>query len=482
MKTKSIKRNYIYNVLNRIFSLITPVITAPYISRVLEADGIGIYSYISSIAAYFTLVATLGITQYGQREISYVQDKIEKRTAVFWETKILEFCTSGIALFFYMIFIFYKDNSILYFVFALEILAVMFDVSWFFQGIEEFGKIVFRNIIIKILNISFIFLFVRDKNDLVVYAFGSSFFVFLNNISLWGCLTKYLCKVSISSLHPFRNFKVVLSLFIPEVAIQIYTVLDKTMLGIIGGNSFENGYYEQAMKISKMVLTLVTSLGIVVAPRIGFFYKQEKINEVRELMYNAYRFIWMAGMPLCVGLILVSSNFVPWFFGNGYEKVALLLKILAPLVLAIGFSNATGIQYLIQTQRQNLVTITVILGAFINFILNLFLIPVFQSVGASVSSVIAEFVVSIVQMIMIRKEISLFRVVIDGSRYFAASGVMAIFLTVLGRNMSASIIHTFILVGCGGLVYVLSLVIMKDAFLITNLELIIKGVRSGKRK
>ena len=266
------------------------------------------------------------------------------------------------------------------------------------------------------------------------------------------------------------------------MAIQIYTVLDKTMLGVIGGNSFENGYYEQAMKISKMVLTLVTSLGIVVAPRIGFFYKQEKINEVRELMYNAYRFIWMAWMPLCVGLILVSSNFVPWFFGNGYEKVALLLKILAPLVLAIGFSNATGIQYLIQTQRQNLVTITVVLGAFCNFILNLFLIPVFQSVGASISSVIAEFVVSIVQMLMIRKEISLFRVVIDGSRYFAASGIMAIFLTVLGRNMSASIIHTFILVGCGGLIYVLSLVIMKDSFLITNLELIIKGVRSGKRK
>lgn len=147
--------------------------------------------------------------------------------------------------------------------------------------------------------------------------------------------------------------KIIISLFIPTIAIQIYTVLDKTMIGVITQDSFENGYYELAIKISKMVMAVVTALGTVMIPRIGYHFEQGETQRIRSLMYRGYRFVWFLGVPLCLGMIMVCGNFVPWFFGEGYEQVVPLLQILSFLILAIGINNVTGMQYMIPTKRQN---------------------------------------------------------------------------------------------------------------------------------
>ena len=161
MGQKSIKKNYLFNLSYQILLLITPLITTPYVSRVLGVRGIGTVSYTESIATYFVLAATMGITTYGQREISYVQDSIEKRSTVFWNTKVLQFVTSFLAFIVYVVFAFIRKDSLIYLIFSLNIVAVFFDVTWFFQGMEEFGKIVFRNIVFKILNIVYIFAFIK---------------------------------------------------------------------------------------------------------------------------------------------------------------------------------------------------------------------------------------------------------------------------------------------------------------------------------
>ena len=161
---KSIKKNYIFNLSYQILLLITPLITTPYVSRILGADGIGTVSYAESIVSYFVLFATMGITTYGQREISYVQQSVEKRSAVFWNTKILEFVTSGIMLIVYLIFALFQKNALIYIILSCNIIAVFFDISWFFQGLEEFGKIVLRNVIFKFINIAYIFTVVRTKD------------------------------------------------------------------------------------------------------------------------------------------------------------------------------------------------------------------------------------------------------------------------------------------------------------------------------
>lgn len=476
MGQKSIKKNYIYNLIYQILTLITPLITTPYLSRVFGANGIGTCSYIESISSYFVLFATLGLTTFGQRETSYVQDDRKKRTIIFWETNIIELIASTLCIIAYVFFSFAQNNTNLYLVLVLNLFSVIFNISWFFQGMEEFGKIVLRNIIFKIINVIFIFVCVKTKNDIIVYLFGVAFFGLINNLSYWISIPKYIDKPVLRELHPSKHIKTVISLFVPTIAIQIYTVLDKTMIGVITKDSFENGYYEQALKIAKLVLTIVTSLGTVMIPRIGYHYSRGDDDMVKKYMYRAYKFVWLCGVPLTFGLIAVSSNFVPWFFGNGYDKVVPLLGILSFLILAIGINNVTGIQYLIPTKRQNTFSATVIAGSIINFVLNFFLIHMFKSMGAAVASVVAETTIAVLQIYIVRDELSPVEIVKCGKHYFIAGGIMLVVLLLIRDSFSASIVNTMVLVIIGVFVYGMILILMQDEFLLSNVKSILKKI------
>lgn len=475
---KSIKRNYVYNLVYQILVLITPLITTPYLSRVLGADGVGTLSFTESVVSYFTLFATFGMTTYGQREISYVQDSKDNRSNVFYETKILEFISTAIAVAVYLPFALCQNNSILYLIYGLNLLSVLANVTWFFQGMEEFGRIVARNIIFKLVNIAYIFAFVRQKDDLAIYAFGMAFFLLLSNLSLWVYLPKFIGAPNFKTIRPFRHILVIITLFIPTIAGQIYTVMDKTMIGIITKDSFENGYYEQASKISKMVLTIVTSLGTVMIPRIGYHFGRGETDKVNLYMYKAYRFVWFAGIPLSFGLVGVASNFVPWFFGDGYEKVIPLLSILGFLVIAIGLNNITGIQYLIPTKRQNLFTLTVFIGAGVNLLMNAILISRYQSIGAAIASVTAESAIALTQFWFIRKDISILKVFQSSKNYLFSGFAMLLVIKILGKQFLPSIFNTFLLVAIGGLLYLVLLILIKDSFLIENTSRIINKIKN----
>lgn len=470
MVKKSIRKNYIYNVTYQILTILTPFITAPYLSRVLTPAGIGNVSFAESIVAYFTLFATMGIATYGQREISYVQNDKEQRTIVFWNSKILEVITSLIALIVYIVYAINQANSILYLVLSMNILAKTADITWFFQGLEEFGKIVIRNCIIKFLQIVYIFALVKTRDDMVIYAIGLAGFTLLSSISLWTYLPNYIQKISFSKLHVFKDLPSVLSLFVPTIAIQIYTVLDKTMIGVITKNAAENGYYEQAIKISKMTLHIVTALGTVMVPRIGFLFNSGRHDDVKRYMYRGYQFVWFLGVPFCLGLVTCASNFVPWFFGLGYEKVIILLQILSFLILAIGINNVTGIQYLIPTKRQNIFTFTVIIGAVVNFSLNSLLIPRFQSAGAAVASVAAETVIAVIQLIIVRKELSLWHVIMIGRNYYIAGAVMAAVVFLISGKLMATVFNTVFLIMVGAICYFTILLLLRDPFFLDNMK------------
>ena len=473
MTQKSIKKNYIYNLIYQILTLITPLITAPYLSRVLQPDGVGRVSFVESIVSYFSLIAVMGISTYGQREISYVQDDIKKRSEVFWNTKILGFCISGATISAYLIFtLFQKDNTVIYLILTLNLVANFFDITWFFQGMEDFAKTVTRNAVFKIVQIIYIFVFVRRKEDILLYVLGIGLFATLGNISLWAYLPKYIKRVPRSDLCPFKNFKVVWSLFIPTVAIQIYTVLDKTMIGLITNSSFENGYYEQALKISKMLLALVTALGTVMVPRIGYLFEKGSKEDIQRYMYRGYRFVWFLGLPMCLGIIMSAANFVPWFFGAGYDKVVPILRILSLLILAIGINNVTGVQYLIPTKKQNIFTMTVVIGAITNFCLNMVLIYFFQSIGAAIASVTAESVIAIVQLIMVRKELSPVQVLKEGTHYWIAGAIMVLALVPVTKLLTPSMLHTIVIALIGAAVYVSVLLMERDEFLISNMKMI----------
>ncbi len=469
MANKSIKKNYIYNLLQQMLAIITPLITIPYISRVIGAEGIGVYSYTSSIVTYFAMFAALGTVTYGQREISYVQDDRAKRTRVFWDTEIRCVITTLIVLCAYVIFaLFQEQYKLIYAILAISIIEVAFNVTWIFMGMEEFGIIVRRNIVVRILNIAFIFIFVKDADDLPVYVFGLTIVMLLGYLSLWPFLPKFIGRPNIKELHPFKDFKVVLSMFVPTIAISIYTVLDKIMIGVLTQNAAENGFYDQSIKMARMALIFVTALGTVMVPRIGFLFEKKDQQQIKLFMYRSYKFVGFLGIPLCLGMAGLASNFVPWFYGPGFERVVPILSTLSLIIFAIGISNVTGVQYLVPTKRQNTLTKTVLIGAAFNFFFNLILIPNHGALGAAIASVLAELIIAAVQLFVVRKELSCITIIKNFMKYFVAGFLMFVVLKLIGGYFRPSALNTFTLALVGCFAYVAILFVLRDEFFLTN--------------
>lgn len=458
---KSIVKNYLYNMLYQILVLITPIITTPYISRVLGAKGIGIFSYSQSIAAYFVLFGTLGSSLYGQREIAYVQDNKTKRSNTFVEINIIRAIAVLASIVIYWLrFVKSGDNTLIYKILTLEIISAALDISWFFQGLEDFKKIFVRNFAIKIISILSIFLFVKKQSDLPLYALCYVLPVLLGNLSLWPAAFKLLQKGS--SYNFLRHIKPLLIFFIPQIATEVYTVLDKTMIGILANSIEEVGYYTQAQKMVKMTLCVVSSLGTVMLSAMSREFQKQNYKVIIDSVLKSYRFVFYIGMPMTFGIIGISRNFVPWFFGKGYESVKLIMAALAPIIVIIGMSNVTGRQFLLPTKRQKAFTISVFCGAGLNFVFNLFLIPIFNAMGAVIGTLIAEIGVTTIQLICIKNQIPLGRIFRLSIPYLLFSLVMMIPVTLIGEFMNSSPITFLIQLVVGGCVYLGLLILFKD--------------------
>lgn len=469
-KTKSIKKNYFFNLAYQFLVLFIPLITTPYISRVLAAEGVGTYSYTTAVVSYFVLIANLGSNYYASREIAYYRDDAYVRSKIFWEVIFFRLITTIISLTVYFIIVSHSENFVIYLVQSIWIISVPFDVSWFFAGMEEFGVTVLRNTIVKLAGLGYIFIFVRTKNDLVIYILGVAGAAFLGNISFWINVPQFIHRVPISELKPFRNWKVILQLFIPYIATQIYTTLDKTMIGYFANSSVYNGYYEQSEKIVKIALTVITTLGMVMVPRYAYLYKQKAWNEIHVFLKKSFSFVWLVGIPMCLGIIVVSDSFVPWFFGEGYDPVAPLMKIFSVLTISIGLSSLLGSQYLIPTGRQNYYTVTVAAGAVINVIFNFILIPRLMAYGAAIASITAESTIAILQMFILREEISLKLIFGTAKNYLIAGIVMFAVSFWASKHVDNHVIGTMSIVLCGGLVYASVLLVLKDDFLLYYLS------------
>lgn len=475
---KSVTKNYIYNLLYQVLLIILPLITTPYISRVLGADGIGIYSYTLSVATYFILFGSLGIAMYGQREIAYSRDDIYKRSKSFWEILILRISTMSISvILFTIIFANGKDYSLYYRILILELIANALDISFLFQGLEEFKKTVTRNLIVKLISVIFIFIFIKQPTDLWLYVLIYVLSNILGNLSLWIYLPRYIKKIKTKELNVKKHIMPTINLFIPQIAMQIYLVLDKTMLGNLLGDMSEVGNYEQSQKIVKLALSIITALGTVVAPRIANTISNGEKEKISGYIENSFTFVWFLGLPIMFGLMSVSNSLTAWFLGEGYEKSATLIKIGALLIMAIGLNNVTGIQYLIPAKKQNKYTKSVVIAAFINFILNCILIPKFKSSGAIIASVIAEFSIVFIQLYDVRKDFDLKIVVKNCYKFIVSSIIMFIPIFIMGYKMKPTIKTTIIQIIIGIIIYFASLIILKEKYIYQFLDKIRKKLK-----
>jgi len=462
---KSITKNYIYNLTYQILILILPLITTPYISRVLGAESIGIYSYTLSISAYFILFGSLGVALYGQREIAYNQDNKKKYSTTFWEIIIFRTVTMLISMIiFYATFVNGSQYQIYYKILLLELLGNCIDISWFFQGMEEFKKTVSRNIIVKIISVILIFCLVKCQADLYIYFWIYVLSILIGNGSLWLYLPKYLDKVKLRDLHIARHIRPTLGLFVPQIAVQVYTVLDRTMIGTIITDKSEVGFYDQSQKIIKVILAIITSLGTVMLPRVANTFASGDKKKVNEYMQKSFNIVFLLAFPMIFGVIAVSKAFVPIFFGPGYEKVSILMNVSSPIILLIGLSNVTGTQYLLPTKRQREFTISVVIGAVVNFFMNLLLIRRFGAIGASIGTVVAEFSVTAVQAYFVRKDFNLLKIIKLSKNYLISSVIMFIICSLLGYIKIKGSAILIIQVFAGVMTYGACMIALKDEF------------------
>ena len=354
------------------------------------------------------------------------------------------------------------DYAVYYRILLLEMLADCIDISWFYQGMENFRKTALRNIVVKIISVISIFVFIKNGNDVSKYILIYVLTTLLGNASLWIGIKKHIVKMKFKELQIWKQLKPTIALFIPQIAIQIYTVLDKTMIGAITNNMSEVGYYEQTQKVIKIILTIITSLGTVMMPRIAKCFADGEYDKIKEYMKNTFGFVYLLAFPMIFGIIAVSDSFVPIFFGDGYDKVKILIKAMSPTILFIGLSYITGTQYLLSTKKQKQYTISVICGATINAILNFILIKRLDSLGAVIATVIAEFTVMAVQLYYIRKEFD-FKEIIKSSRsYILSSLIMFAICMALGRIIKDDKILIISQIIAGIITYISCLLILKD--------------------
>lgn len=463
-KNKSIAQNYILNLIYQLLLVVTPLITTPYLSRVLGVKNNGIFGYTFSIVSYFILFGSLGVSTYGQREIAYVQDNEEKKSKIFWEIVCFRFIT-----YFFVIIVYYiwfcriGEYSLYYKLLIIEMLANAMDITWFFQGIENFKKPVIRNLIVKVLGIILVFLFVKSPIDLWKYFLVYVLSDFIGNVTLWIHLKQFI-KIRIDKVNFRKHIKPILILFFPQIAIQIYTVLDKTMIGNITNSMDAVGYYDQAQKIIKALLLIVTALGSVMSSRIAYAYSKKNNSDIKRYLTQSIHMVWLIAVPFILGVIAISNKFVPWYFGKGYYEVISLMNCTTPILLLIGLSNITGVQYLIQVDKKNGYTISVIGGAIANIIFNTIFITKFNAIGAVYASILSEAIVLLIQMFWVRDVITIKDVVIPCGKYLISGIIMFLSVKLLTNYLVISAIHTMVEVLLGGVVYFGCLVLLKDKF------------------
>ncbi len=483
MHKKNLTINYIYNLFYQCLLMVVPLITTPYVSRILGPTNIGIYSYTESIVAYFVLFGSLGIQVYGQREIAYLQDSKQKRSKIFVEIMITRLITLSISLLlFFLIFARNGEYSVYYKILILEIIANIIDISWYFQGLEEFKGIVLKNTLVKIASVVCIFLFVKDENDLNNYFLIYTMSLLIGNASLWTYLPKYNEKIHFKELRIIRHIMPALFLLLLQIAMEINSVLDRTMLGIMVTDKAEVGYYEQAHKIVLLFQKIITSLGIIMVPRVANTYANGDIQKLKGYINKSFNFVILLVCPVILGIISVSSRFVPIFFGEGYNKVIVLMNVLSPVLLVAGICNVIGYQYLLPTKQQNKLTIAVTIGTIFNFVLNIIFINLWQSVGTAISTTISELIVAIIEIYLVRKEIDFINVIKISKNYIISSLIM--FIICIGNEnfISNSLIAVITSVFISIFIYFGILFIMKDYFLNERIQTIKNFILKRKIK
>ena len=485
---KSLFKNTIYNLIYRLFSLLFPLISSIYVSRILMPEGVGKVAYAQNLVSYFIVFAGLGIANYGIREIGRVQKNSVEYSKVFTELFIITLISTTFCSILYyswvLIFLPPDKEFLLYIAVGFQLVLSAFNVDWFYQGMEEYKYITNRSILIKFVALIFMFCTVKTENDIVWYALMSSVAIGGNNIINLFHLRKYITKVSFKEISLKYHIKPLLILLSTNLAVELYTKLDTTTLGILAHD--ENvGYYNYATKISSIVVTLAATFSTVLLPRLSYHFKNGDNEKLKEIVALIHKVLLTLSIPITIGLFFIADDVILLMFGEPFLPAAITVRILSLLVTIKSIGNLYGVQVLLTFGGEKFLFYTTIIGAISNILMNIILIPYWQENGAAIASVISELLVCIVQIVFSRQYI---KVSIQPKIYleiFVSCLFMVIVLFMISTLVSNILIRIFLNCILGCITYYILMSLLKNEVVLNinnKISSIIKKIKSKNLK
>ncbi|RSI64169.1 flippase [Streptococcus oralis] len=455
-----ILKNYVYNLSYQILVVILPIITTPYITRIFSSQELGDYGYYSSIVTYFILLATLGVANYGTKVISGHRNEINKN---FWGIYSLQLGAAILSISLYCIFcvnLSPMQNPVAY-ILGLSLVSKALDISWLFQGLEDFRKITVRNITVKLVGVISIFLFVKSTNDLYLYVFLLTIFELLGQLSMWLPARKFIGKPHVNLEYARYHLKPIILLFLPQIAISLYVTLDRTMLGILASTK-DVGIYDQALKLVNILLTLVTSLGSVMLPRVANLLatsNHKEVNKMHEISFLVYNLIIF---PIIAGMLIVNDDFVQFFLGQDFQDARFAIAIMIFRMFFIGWTNIMGIQILIPHNKNKEFMISTTIPAITSVGLNLLFLPKLGYIGAAIVSVLTEAYVWGIQLFFTRSYLKEISIIAPMTKIVLASAIMyGILLASKTFIHFSPVINVLVFVVLGGIIYLFLILSLK---------------------
>lgn len=479
---KKIAINYIYSSFYQLVLIIVPFITAPYLAKTLQPNATAINSYVSAVVQLFSSIGLLGINNYSIREVAYVRNNKDELTKLFAEMIKMRFVLMLFTLGAYTIYAMLSEYRLYFLIQLVAVFSAFLDISWLYMGLEEFKMTVTRSLIVKIVFLISIFTLIKSPSDLGLFMLLSTIYTVIGNIILYFGVKKRINKPVFTNVSIKRHFIPMLKLFLPYAATLIYLQVDKVMIKYLAPNFVDVGFYDQAERLVKIPLALITALSSVMLPRVSNEFKNNNSENVKKYVESSFIFSMYMAIPLMFGIFSISYTMVPWFFGKGYFGVIPIMMIISPIVVFNSLSAVCGNQYLTAINDTKTLTKAYCIGAGLNLIFNAILIPILSGKGAAIGTIIAESSVFVVQYQVVKKIVDNNNIRRQFTKYLICGLFMLIGCNVIGYYMNPTAITTILQVIAGIIIYFLILIIIKDELTYKFINTILNKIKGKEIK
>lgn len=448
LKKQSLSFNFVLNFLLSLSSLLFPLITFPYVSRILEAEGMGRIAFVTGVVSYFTILGMFGIQEYGIRECAKVRENKALLTKKVKEIFFFNLFTMAFSLAFFLLAVFFvprlAEEKELFILYLLMPLLTVLSVEWLYKALEQYPYIAVRSLLFKCLALVLMFVLVKKKEDLMLYA-GLTLLASVGSFVLnFFHIRTFLDFSFKESVHPFSHWKACLPFFFLSLATVVYTNVDLVLLGF-WHNAEVVGYYQAALKVKSVLVILLTSLGAVLLPRLSYYIEMKEYAKFWQLAEKSFRFVWFAGLPLSLYFTFYAQASILFLSGESFLPAVLPMQILMPTLLCIGFSNLLGLQVMVPLGKEKALVHSVLAGALVSFTLNMLWLKEGGVLVAALSNLLAESVVLLYQIFSLRKELAFLKEKKDILKIFAGSFASLVLLIFVEHHFFAGLAVSLLL-------------------------------------